>query len=65
MFDFFLPQNEKRLKASLKNILGFSPKNLSLYKQAFRHNSIAKEIKVGVRDSNERLEFLGIRSSAQ
>lgn len=59
MFDTFLPVNEKKLKASLKNILGFSPKNLSLYNQAFRHNSVAKEIKEGVKDSNERLEYLG------
>ena len=59
MFDFFLPSNEKQLKVSLKNILGFSPRNLSLYQQAFRHNSVAKEIKDGVKDSNERLEFLG------
>ena len=59
MLDFFLPANEKKLKAELKNILGFSPNNLSLYQQAFRHNSIAKEIKDGVKDSNERLEFLG------
>jgi ribonuclease-3 len=59
MFDFFLPKNEKRFKASLKNILGISPKNLSLYTQAFRHNSVAKEIREGVKDSNERLEFLG------
>src|ERR1051326_6769956 len=59
MFDFFLPENEKKLKSSLKNILGFSPGNISLYKPAFRHNSVAKEIKDGVKDSNERLEFLG------
>ena len=59
MFDFFLPKNEKQFKSSLKNILGFSPKNLSLYNQAFRHNSVAKEIKEGIKDSNERLEFLG------
>ena len=59
MFDIFLPKNEKKFKASLKNILGISPKNLSLYNQAFRHNSVAKEIKEGVKDSNERLEFLG------
>lgn len=59
MFDFFIPENEKKLKSSLKNILGFSPKNLSLYNQAFRHNSVAKEIKEGVKDSNERLEYLG------
>ena len=59
MFDFFLPANEKKFKSSLKNILGFSPKNLSLYSQAFRHNSVAKEIKEGIKDSNERLEYLG------
>ena len=59
MFDIFLPKNEKKFKASLKNILGISPKNLSLYNQAFRHNSVAKEIKEGVKDSNERLEYLG------
>src|SRR5437762_3072978 len=59
MFDFFLPENEKKLKSSLKNILGFNPGNLALYKQAFRHNSVAKEIKDGIKDSNERLEFLG------
>jgi ribonuclease-3 len=43
----------------MENILGFTPKNLALYRQAFRHNSVAKEIKEGVKDSNERLEFLG------
>ncbi|MFI5164042.1 MAG: ribonuclease III [Bacteroidia bacterium] len=59
MFKIFLSKNEKKVKTSLNNILGFSPKNLSLYSQAFRHNSIAKEIKAGVKDSNERLEFLG------
>jgi len=59
MFDLFLPKNEKQFKSSLKNILGISPKNLSLYSQAFRHNSVAKEIREGVKDSNERLEYLG------
>ena len=59
MFNFFLSPNEKKLRSSLKNILGISPKNLSLYHQAFRHNSVAKEIKEGVKDSNERLEYLG------
>ncbi|HEY4798101.1 MAG TPA: ribonuclease III [Bacteroidia bacterium] len=59
MFDFFKPANEKKFKSALKNILGFSPKNLSLYYQSFRHNSVAKEIKDGIKDSNERLEYLG------
>mgnify|MGYP000511514779 CR=1 FL=1 len=59
MFDIFLPPHEKKLKSALKNTLGISPKNISLYVQAFRHNSIAKEIKEGIKDSNERLEYLG------
>lgn len=59
MFDLFLSVEERRLKSSLRNILGFSPKNISLYQQAFRHNSVAKEIKEGIKDSNERLEYLG------
>ncbi|MEW6469053.1 MAG: ribonuclease III [Bacteroidota bacterium] len=50
---------DKKLYLSLKNILGFYPGNISLYKQAFRHSSVASEIKRGVKDSNERLEFLG------
>lgn len=44
---------------SLKNILGFYPKNISLYRKAFTHTSAAPEIKEGIRDSYERLEFLG------
>lgn len=43
----------------LKNILGFVPGNLKLYQMAFRHKSVAKAIKEGVKNSNERLEFLG------
>lgn len=49
----------KQLYQSLKNILGFYPGNISLYKSAFRHKSAAHKIKEGVKDSNERLEFLG------
>lgn len=51
--------SEKKLYTSLKNVLGFYPDNISLYKLAFRHSSAAKNIKKGVKDSNERLEFLG------
>ncbi len=43
----------------LRNILGFVPGNLKLYQMAFRHKSVAKQIKEGVKNSNERLEFLG------
>ncbi|CAG0959543.1 Ribonuclease 3 [Flavobacteriales bacterium] len=44
---------------TLYSVIGIFPKNISLYKQAFRHTSAAKEIKNGVKDSYERLEFLG------
>lgn len=51
--------SEEKLYDSLRNILGFYPVNIELYKLAFRHSSAAKEIKKGVKNSNERLEFLG------
>lgn len=43
----------------LRNILGFVPGNVRLYQMAFRHKSVAIAIKQGVKNSNERLEFLG------
>jgi ribonuclease III len=46
--------SEKKLAQSIKNLLGFYPKNISLFKQALTHSSAAKHTK-----SNERLEFLG------
>ena len=49
----------KELSRSIKNLLGFTPKNIALYELAFRHKSVAREIRDGVKDSNERLEFLG------
>lgn len=39
--------------------MGFVPGNLMLYRLAFRHKSAAQVIKKGVKNSNERLEFLG------
>lgn len=51
--------SDKKLRNSLRNILGFYPKNISLYKLAFRHSSAAQNIGHGAKDSNERLEFLG------
>jgi ribonuclease-3 len=44
---------------SLKNLLGFIPGNVTLYRMAFRHRSIAVALKNGTKNSNERLEFLG------
>ncbi len=50
---------DKKFVGALKNLLGFYPENLSLYKLAFFHKSVAPEIKDGKKASNERLEFLG------
>jgi len=46
-------RSEASLKKSLKILLGFSPSNISLYKQAFLHSSKRETV------NNERLEFLG------
>ncbi len=42
-------------KKELKNILGFKPGNISLYKTALTHRSVRE----GADENNERLEFLG------
>lgn len=42
-------------KKELKNILGFQPKNLSLYRTALTHRSVRE----GADENNERLEYLG------
>ncbi len=51
--------DNKELYQSIKNIFGFYPGNIFLYKLALTHKSVAEEIKDGVKDSNERLEYLG------
>ncbi|MCD8742471.1 ribonuclease III [Mucilaginibacter roseus] len=57
-YKLYLSPNRKYVK-TLKNLLGFVPGNLSLYRMAFRHKSVAQNVKNGVKNSNERLEFLG------
>src|SRR3978361_1194557 len=57
-YKLYLSPNRKHIKV-LKNLLGFVPGNLSLYRMAFRHKSVAQNVKKGVKNSNERLEFLG------
>lgn len=49
----------RQLYQSIKNIFGFYPENIFLYQLALRHKSIANEIHNGVKNSNERLEYLG------
>jgi len=50
---------DKQLFVALKNIFGYYPGNIFLYKLAFRHKSQSIELSNGNRMSNERLEFLG------
>lgn len=52
-----LPKEDKEFRQRLKNILGFYPDNIAIYKQAFRHSSIGTNNEH--LQSNERLEFLG------
>lgn len=61
MFDFLRRQSEedKELRKRLEMILGFRPKNMSLYHLALTHSSARLVVKDGVPLSNERLEFLG------
>lgn len=58
VYKLYLSPQRKYYK-KLKNILGFVPGNIRLYRMAFRHKSVAVAIKEGVKNSNERLEFLG------
>ncbi len=50
---------DKKLVAAIRNIAGFTPTNLELYRLATAHSSIAKEYGNGYKESNERLEYLG------
>lgn len=50
---------EKALYAALRNLTGFTVRNLSVYKLALSHRSVAKDSGKGIKLSNERLEYLG------
>lgn len=58
LYKLYLSPHRKYIKV-LKNLLGFVPGNLSLYRMAFRHKSVAVALKNGAKNSNERMEFLG------
>jgi ribonuclease-3 len=51
--------NDIKLNSELKNILGFKPKNYSLYYAALTHKSATNSNCIGGYKNNERLEFLG------
>jgi ribonuclease-3 len=48
-------KKKKEFKKQLRNVLGFSPVDVSLYKTALSHRSVRE----GADENNERLEFLG------
>jgi ribonuclease-3 len=50
---------DKDLRLSIKNIFGFYPGNIFLYKLALRHKSVSLNKINGLRINNERLEYLG------
>jgi len=50
---------DRKLAKAIKVLTGKKPRNLSLFKLATLHVSASVENENGVRESNERLEFLG------
>ncbi len=50
---------DKELYYDLKEIIGFFPVKIDLYKQALMHKSVMKRNEKGKPVNNERLEFLG------
>lgn len=52
------PEKEEEFYNALKKILGFKPKDLSIYRTAFTHRSM-NEKSNGIPQNYERLEFLG------
>jgi ribonuclease-3 len=63
-FHIFAPvhyffSHEKHLYQAIKNIFGFYPRNIFLYKLAFLHKSAGEAALHGTKINNERLEFLG------
>ncbi|MDH5476115.1 MAG: ribonuclease III [Cyclobacteriaceae bacterium] len=52
-------EQEKNLNTSIKSMIGGNPLNIDLYVLATSHSSVAKTNLGGIKDSNERLEFLG------
>ena len=58
--NLFQNKKDKQTRADIKQLIGFKPKNLQLYKKAFRHLSASENIQyTSQKNSNERLEYLG------
>lgn len=64
MLSFFKKWNSRPKQGGnfllqIEGITGFKPRKESLYRLAFTHSSVAKENRKGLKENNERLEFLG------
>lgn len=56
-YNFYL-SNDKGLARKMRNLIGFTPSKLSIFKLAFYHKSASND-KMNAITSNERLEYLG------
>lgn len=59
LYKQFSSKKERDLANRFGRITGKTPINLSLYEQAMCHSSVAKKNAGGIKDSYERLEYLG------
>jgi ribonuclease-3 len=59
--DIFNPRTERDgdFFVAIKKILGFKPRDISIYEEAFTHRSMNETNSDGQRQNYERLEFLG------
>ncbi len=55
---YFYSAPDRAFRRTLRNLLGFWPKHLPLYRKAFTHSSAANQSR-DKKESYERLEFLG------
>lgn len=51
--------SDRALHQAIRNVFGYYPGNISLFKLALRHKSASKKVINGLRINNERLEYLG------
>ncbi|MEM8966482.1 MAG: ribonuclease III [Bacteroidota bacterium] len=56
----FIPDTkDRKVSRRVHQMVGRPPANLGLYRLAFKHVSVAKRNRYGLKESNERLEYLG------
>ncbi len=48
-----------QIKSFIKNVFGFTPRHLDIYKMALVHRSLSRNDAIGGKLNNERLEYLG------